>query len=76
MKNKFTYATIVLALLSFTGCTTLNNTTTGALAGAALGGLAGASVGNHRDALIGAAGAAITGAIIGKEMDDRANRGY
>lgn len=72
-----TVATACAAFL-FSGCVPTNNTTGGAVTGAAIGGLAGAMVGNHRDAMIGAAGGAVAGAMIGKEADDqeRANRGY
>ncbi len=76
MKNKFTYVTIILVLLNFTACSSINNTTKGALLGVATGAALGAAKGNRRDALIGAAGAGIAGGIIGKEMDDRAQRGY
>ncbi|REJ83665.1 MAG: hypothetical protein DWQ34_08535 [Planctomycetota bacterium] len=66
-------------LLSLTGCQSMNNAQSGALAGAGIGALTGAMVGSNSGhaeggALIGAATGALAGGIIGDAEDARQER--
>ncbi len=74
---KFSSIAILLAAMSFAGCSSMNKTQKGAVIGTAAGGATGAVVGRVAGntalgAVIGAAVGGVTGALIGKKMDKQA----
>jgi outer membrane lipoprotein SlyB len=75
MKTKRLFATAVLPVLLACGCSSLNNTENGALAGGALGAGTGALIGHATGhtgagALIGAGVGALSGGLIGHAVDN------
>ncbi|MBS0265792.1 MAG: hypothetical protein JSS02_27925 [Planctomycetes bacterium] len=70
---------LCLAGIALSGCASMNNTQTGALAGTGLGAVTGAIIGEATGspgagAAIGAAAGAVTGALVGNAEDQREQR--
>ncbi|MFO7978697.1 MAG: OmpA family protein [Bacteroidales bacterium] len=76
-KFRISILIMMVAAISFAGCSTMNKTQKGAVVGTAAGGAAGAVIGKASGntalgAIIGAAVGGTTGAVIGNQMDKQA----